>query len=100
VEASTYGREHEVLNAEGKPEMRMLHGLKKGRVEELKEGDDLKTLDGVRIVKSLEIYSLPEDTKLFNLVVGGSHTYHVDGYAVTGWPREDDFDYEAWCPKN
>jgi hypothetical protein len=43
-------------------------------------------------------YSLPPETQLYNLVVGGSHTYHVEGYAVTGWPREDDFDYDA-CVK-
>jgi hypothetical protein len=27
---------------------------------------------------------------------GGSHTYNVDGYAVTGWPNEEDFDYDLW----
>jgi len=32
-----------------------------------------------------------------NLVISGSHTYHVDGYAVTGWPREDDFNYDNWA---
>ena len=42
---------------------------------------------------------MPSDTQLYNLVVGGSHTYHVDGYAVTGWPREDDFDYDRWICK-
>lgn len=36
------------------------------------------------------------DTQLYNLVIDGSHTYHVDGYAVTGWPKEDDFDYDVW----
>jgi hypothetical protein len=50
-------------------------------------------------VASLETYSLPPDTQLYNLVVSGSHTYHVDGYAVTGFPREDDFDYDAWVPR-
>jgi hypothetical protein len=24
---------------------------------------------------------------------------HADGYAVTGWPREDDFDYDNWVPR-
>jgi hypothetical protein len=51
-------------------------------------------------VKSLETYSMPPDTQLYNLVVGGSHTYHVDGYAVTGWPREDDFDYDLWVARS
>ena len=42
---------------------------------------------------------MPEDTQLYNLVVDGSHTYHVDGYAVTGWPSENDFDYDTWSRK-
>jgi hypothetical protein len=31
--------------------------------------------------------------------MSGSHTYHVDGYAVTGWPSEHDFDYDTWNAK-
>ena len=42
---------------------------------------------------------MPPETKLYNFVVGGSHTYFVNGYAVTGWPREDDFDYDKWESK-
>jgi hypothetical protein len=75
-----------------------LHGLKKERILQLHESVELKTTDGSRIVKTLETYSLPPETQLYNLVVGGSHTYHVDGYAVTGWPREDDFNYDEWKP--
>jgi hypothetical protein len=74
----------------------MLHGLKRERIEKLHIGVELKTVEGSRITQSIETYSMPEDTQLYNLVVGGSHTYHVDGYAVTGWPREDDFDYDKW----
>ncbi len=96
VETTTYGREHEVINAAGEKELRMLHGLAAGRVRELITGVELKVVSGGRIVESLELYDLPADTQLYNLVVGGSHTYHVDGYAVTGWPREDDFDYDTW----
>lgn len=96
VETTTYGREHEVINAAGEKELRMLHGLAAGRVRELVAGIELKVVSGGRIVESLELYDLPADTQLYNLVVGGSHTYHVDGYAVTGWPREDDFDYDTW----
>lgn len=96
VETTTYGREHEVINAAGEKELRMLHGLAAGRVRELVAGIELKVVSGGRIVDTLELYDLPADTQLYNLVVGGSHTYHVDGYAVTGWPREDDFDYDTW----
>ncbi len=98
VETATYGREHPVLNGEGQVESRFLHGLRTGRVQPLVVGTELKTVEGSRPVVHLDLYDLPADTQLYNLVVGGSHTYHVDGYAVTGWPREDDFDYDAWKP--
>jgi hypothetical protein len=91
-----YGQEHKVINAEGEEVMMMLYGLKEGRTQVLGLGVELKTIEGSRIVKSLELLGLPPETQLYNLVVGGSHTYHVDGYAVTGWPREDDFDYDSW----
>lgn len=92
----TYGREHTVINAAGQEELRMLHGLKKGRTQKLAVGQVLKTVDGSRVVESVERADMPPETQLYNLVISGSHTYHVDGYAVTGWPREDDFDYDAW----
>lgn len=98
VENATYGQEHEVIDGTGVVK-RFLHGLKKGRVQRLDLGIVLKTVEGGRSVTSLETYNLPPETQLYNLVTGGSHTYHVDGYAVTGWPREDDWDYDNWCPK-
>ncbi len=96
VSARTYGMEHDVLLADGVSGRMFLHGLKKERINQLACGVDLKTVEGSRVVDSLEIYELPPETQLYNLVVGGSHTYHVEGYAVTGWPREDDFDYDLW----
>jgi hypothetical protein len=96
---ATYGREHEVIVEDNKKEMRMLHGLAPERIQELHVGVELKTIEGSRKVNEFDIYEMPEDTQLYNLVIGGSHTYHVDGYAVTGWPREDDFDYDTWSPK-
>jgi hypothetical protein len=42
----------------------------------------------------------PPHTQLYNLVLGGSHTMRLDGYLVTGWPNEHDFDYDAWRPKD
>ena len=98
VEQSTYGHEHDVIDGSGVTVKRMLHGLKKGRVLYLERGVVLKTIEGGRPVSSIETYSLDPETQLYNLVTGGSHTYHVDGYAVTGWPREDDWDYDMWKP--
>lgn len=96
VSQSTYGHLHKVIDADGNIVDRMLHGLKRERIEKLYIGVELKTVEGSRLTQSMETYSMPEDTQLYNLVVSGSHTYHVDGYAVTGWPREDDFDYDKW----
>jgi hypothetical protein len=96
VSGSTYGHVHKVIDADGAIVDRMLHGLKKERILPLSVGVELKTVEGSRTTKTLETYAMPPDTQLYNLVVGGSHTYHVDGYAVTGWPREDDFDYDTW----
>ena len=99
VEENTYGQFHEVIDADGVRRKEFLHGLNKGRVQLLTLGVSLKTVEGSRSVASLYTYSTEPDTQLYNLVVSGSHTYHVDGYAVTGWPREDDFDYDTWAPK-
>jgi len=96
VSSSTYGHVHKVIDATGAVVDRMLHGLKKERILQLDVGVELKTVEGSRITKTLETYSMPPQTQLYNLVVDGSHTYHVEGYAVTGWPREDDFDYDTW----
>jgi hypothetical protein len=98
VENNTYNRIHQVLNESGEIYPRMLHGLKNGRVQKLELGLMLKTVEGGKEVKNLETYNLPPETQLYNLVLGGSHTYYVDGYAVTGWPSEEDFNYDTWSP--
>ena len=50
------------------------------------------------MVTKIEEVPMAFETKLYNLVTGGSHTYHADGYAVTGCPSEKDFDYDTWSP--
>jgi len=99
VSTSTYGHKHYVIDEHGNTVERMLDGLNKERIQTLEIGVELKTIEGSRITKTIEIYTMPEDTQLYNLVIDGSHTYHVDGYAVTGWPSEKDFDYDNWCRK-
>ena len=99
VSKSTYGHKHTVITAEGTTVERMLYGLNKERIQKLHTGVVLKTIEGSRITNTIEVYSMPEDTQLYNLVIDGSHTYHVDGYAVTGWPSEHDFDYDTWSNK-
>ena len=99
VSNTTYGHKHNVIDENGDVVERMLDGLATERIQKLETGIELKTIEGSRIVETLEVYSMPEDTQLYNLVIGGSHTYHVDGYAVTGWPSELDFDYDGWVPR-
>lgn len=96
VEEATYGHEHIVIDEHGKETLRMLHGLKKGRVQSLTPGMILKGISEGILVDTIVFVDMPADTQLYNLVVSGSHTYYVDGYAVTGWPREDDFNYDTW----
>lgn len=95
----TYGKQFKVIDETGGSSQTvdmLMHGLKKTPVHQLTIGQTLKTVDGQRIVNTMETYNLPPETPIYNLVISGSHTYHVDGYAVTGWARDDDFDYEGW----
>jgi hypothetical protein len=96
VMSDTYGKSHEVLDEDMVPYQRFLAGLNPGRVEQMGLGVLLKTVDGSREVTFLDTYEMAPETQLYNLVIGGSHTYYVDGYAVTGWPNEEDFDYDSW----
>jgi len=100
VMADTYGKSHEVLDENMVPYQRFLAGLKPGRVEQMELGIQLKTVDGSREITFLDTYEMVPETQLYNLVISGSHTYHVDGYAVTGWPSEEDFDYDVWAARS
>ena len=100
VMSDTYGKSHEVFDENMVPYQRFLAGLNSGRVEQMEIGVRLKTLDGTRAVTFLDTYEMAPETQLYNLVLSGSHTYYVDGYAVTGWPNEDDFDYDEWKARN
>jgi hypothetical protein len=96
----TYGKEHNVIvDRTGRTERRVMQGVKHERIQALTVGSELQTLTGGRRVDSLEPIVMSPFTQVYHLAVSGSHTYVVDGYAVTGWPREDDFDYDAWAPK-
>lgn len=93
-----WGQRFECELADGSLELWTNVGLTKTKVKPLEIGLTLIKDTGPRIVETIEPYRLPPETRLYNFVVGGSHTYFVDGYAVTGWPREDDFDYAEWKP--
>jgi hypothetical protein len=93
----TYGKEHTVIvNKEGKKEKRVMEGLLERRITKLEIGSDLQTLTGSKKVTTLENVKMSPLTQVYHLVMGGSHTFIVDGYAVSGWCREDDFNYDTW----
>lgn len=74
------------------------HGLRADRISDLRFGTELEIYGGVVSVKQLDHIPADAFTLVWNLMIGGSHTYFVDGYCVTGWPREDDWDWDAWKP--
>jgi hypothetical protein len=68
-------------------------------VSGMREGDELLTAGGAQTVRSIVRLEMSPETQLHNLVLSGSHTYNVNRYWVTGWPREDDYDFDAWAPR-
>jgi hypothetical protein len=94
-----YGQKHTVILGDGSTEKRVMTGVRRDRILALTEGTVLQTLTGPKTVTKVEPVAMSPFTQVYHLVVGGSHTYMVDGYAVVGWAREDDFDYDSWSPK-
>jgi hypothetical protein len=101
INSFTYGKEHTVIvDKSGRKEKRTMYGLHKDRILKLEVGVELQTVSGARRVDTMETIKMSPFTQVYHLVVDGSHTFMVDGYAVTGWPREDDFDYDTWTARS
>jgi hypothetical protein len=99
ITAMTYGKNHTVILGDGSKALRKMEGFAFGRVKKLELGVALQTSTGARLVSSMEDVPMSPFTQVYHLVVGGSHTYIVEDYAVSAWPREDDFNYDAWVPR-
>ena len=95
----TYGKKHTVILADGSTERRTMPGVAKERLLKLTEGVELQTITGARAVTSITYEPISPFTKVYHLVIGGSHTYIVEGYAVSGWATETDFNYDTWTPR-
>ena len=80
-------------------EYRLNEGLDMNRLFEMKIGTILRHATGFKTVQSMEPVELESDTMLYNLVIDGSHTMRIDGYIVTAWPKESDFDYDIWTSR-
>lgn len=99
VSTLTYGKSHWVTVEDGRREKRLMKGVKADRIKQLEVGMSLQTLSGPRVVTTIEPVPMPTTTPVYHLAVSGSHTYVVDGYAVSGWPNEEDFDYDTWTAR-
>ena len=94
-----WGRVYTVITNDGNEQWVNI-GLQPGRVNTLVPGVTLQTLFGPKLVETISQVVMDPNTRLYNLVIDNSHTYTVDGYAVTGWPREDNWDYDTWQAKS
>lgn len=97
-----WGAEHPVIVKSGKTEQRLNIGLPEGAVTQMRAGQMLLKSDGPVELRSFDIGDAKDwrpETPLGNLVLGGSGTYVVDGYVVTGWPDHTKFDHVKWEPK-
>ena len=90
-----------IIDSDGTKELWMLPGFYEEDLDlitQIELGDELVTIGGVKTVSSLEPVKYPENTTLYNFVMGGDHTYFVNGYCVTGFLNAYDFDYRNWKP--
>ena len=89
----------EVILADGSHEWWILPGFRDediGNIRQMSVGDEVWTATGPRKLESIVNEILPPDTVLYNFVVGGSHTYFVDDFCVTGFHNAHDFDHKNW----
>lgn len=95
----TYGRSHTVILANGETSKWVMPGVNKDCILKLDIGVQLQTVTGARTVNTIVHTPMSPLTQVYHLVVSGSHTFNVEGYAVTGWANDTDFDYTTWTPK-
>jgi hypothetical protein len=68
-------------------------------IKKLEAGIKIASVNGYKDVDQVDVYVAHPNTKVYDLVTNGSHTYIVNGYAASGWIRDDDFDYDLWTQK-
>lgn len=91
-----------IVDDAGHTEWWICPGVPEGDKELLTElvlGDELHTTEGPKAIETVIKLDLPEETQVYNLCVGGSHTYSVSGYFVSGFMNGYDFDYRSWTQK-
>jgi len=89
-----------VQYGDGRIEERLYVGVDPDWVAEIGMGDTLfHVRHGEVAIDTVVAEAWPPETRLYALVLGGSHTLFVgSGYAVSGWANDQDFDYKRGRP--
>jgi hypothetical protein len=88
-----------IVDNAGTVEPRLMLKFTKTPILPLRPGVSLLKEDGYlsEFVTAIEDdWSFSADKPVYSLVMSGSHTFLANGFIVSGWARDDDFDYEPW----
>ena len=88
-----------IVDNHGTIEPRLMVKFTKTPILPLRPGIILLKGDGyeTEFVMTIEDdWSRPEGEEVYSLVMSGSHTFLANGFIVSGWARDDDFDYTPW----
>lgn len=91
-----------VILGDGSVVKRQLVKFTRTPVHRLQLGDVLIRADGTEepiVTLEAEWHHDPM-TVVHSLVMDGSHTFIASGFVVSGWARDDDFDYDSWTLRN
>jgi hypothetical protein len=95
-----FQRPHPVIVDDlGSVEWWIMQGFANTPIETLVVGAALLRENGLDsdLIQSIEEdWSREYDQPLYCLVTDGSHTFLANGWIVSGWARDDDFDYAPW----
>lgn len=89
------------IDNSGNKALRLNKRFKNTPVTGLKVGMTFITETGnqEKIISITEDTTFGEETLVYTLIMGGSHTHIANGKIVTGWAHDEDFDYSTWKPK-
>lgn len=91
---------HTVINKDGVEDKVFLESIDElvTKVEQLEIGSKVASLENGKVITRINATN-KKDELLYNLVLGGSHTYCVNGIFVSGFCNDKDFDYGKGCKR-
>lgn len=71
------------------------------KTTKLELGMQILTQDGYEVVESIDIDdSVAASEYVYSLVTDGSHAHFCNGFVVSAWATDKDFDYDTWTPRD